>query len=134
MRPKAGAKAPKLLNDRRKIPYTKTDVTKRDWSKNRLGQAFLKMPEPMTKDPFYSHGENGPVGSYGNHKLLEQKITKLIKARPFLQYGLTFWKGHNSKSYCIRIRGTVEKKPVFIRVDKPEIKKAMDFLFNQKMQ
>ena len=54
---------PTILRKRRK---GKDDITKRDWSKNLLGEAFTKAPEPMELLKFYATQEM--VGNRGLYK------------------------------------------------------------------
>jgi hypothetical protein len=119
---------PKILIDRRPLDYSDR-ISKRDWSRNPLGPAFLKKPENMRMGRFHSSGEEGSPAEYKMHKLLEQKIRVLIKARPFGEYGLVFYKGESGAFY-IRLRSiSSNEKPVYIRVDKPSIARAIGFLF-----
>ncbi len=119
---------PKILMERRRRGSLDR-IQERDWSKNKLGPAFLKKPEPMQMAKFYASSEaSGTPEAYKMHKLLEQKIRRLIKARPFREYGLVFLRGESGAFY-LRLRGLSSDRPVFIRVDKPEIARAIGFLF-----
>lgn len=123
----ARIKVPKILIDKRKPGYA-DDIQKRGWGRNKLGQAFVKKPEQMRLSKFYSSGEMGSTEEYKTHKLLEQKILHLLKARQIRPYGLTFYKG-NSGAFYVRLKGISSDKSVYIRVDNKQIREAIKFLF-----
>ncbi len=124
----APKEVPKILRDvRQREPKDK--IQERDWSKNKLGPAFLKKPESMRLGKFFSSDEEASSPErYRMHKMLQQKIRHLIGARPFREHAFVCMRGESGAFY-LRLRGISSDKPVFIRVDKPEIARAIEFLF-----
>ena len=107
----------------------KDNITKRDWSKNLLGEAFVKAPERMELLKFYSTQER--VGSselYKQHNVLERKIRTLIKARPIRDMGIAILKGKRYGYYYVRISSNQTNNHIFIRIDKPSFQRGVRFL------
>ncbi|MDO8625760.1 MAG: hypothetical protein Q7R47_06770 [Candidatus Diapherotrites archaeon] len=134
-------KPPTVLAERR-IGYGKAGyrdrIATRNWTKNSLGPAFTKRPEPMEKNELFkltAAQEAGQeplpysVEQSQMHELLKKKIGGLLKARPSKEHAMHFYRGR-SGAYYVALRGISDEKDVlWIRADSPTIKKGIKFLF-----
>ncbi len=124
---KSTGEIPEILRERRPIREM-DDVTKRDWSKNRLGKVFTKEPKNLKLCRFYATQEQlGNPELYKQHKLFEKKIRYLISARPIRDSSMTILKGRFGK-YYVRISSNRTDSSILIRIDEPVFKKAVKFL------
>ncbi len=123
-------KPPRILRERRKSD--RDDITKRDWSNNPLGEAFVKKAPETTKPlKFYATEEGGATRLYRQHKILEAKIRRFIKARPIRDMGLTLVKGQRHGYYYVKIKSNRTDSQIFIRIDREPFLNAVRYLEQQ---